>query len=113
MKPPLGALAFVLLATVVADAENWPGWRGPRSNGVSDETGLPVRWSADKGVRWKVPLEGAGVSNPVVWEDRIFLTSSDGRLNTRLHLHCFHRDDGRLLWHVRFFGSATPEGQFA
>src|SRR5205814_9913820 len=62
--------------------------------------------------RWKVPLRGAGVSAPVVWGDRVFLTSSDGRLNDRLHLLCYHRADGRLLWEARFFGSSAPEGQF-
>ena len=102
-------LARCSLRTRAAD---WPGWRGPDGNGVSPEKNLPVAWSATENVRWKVPLPGAGVSTPVVWGDRIFLTASDGRLNDRLHVYCYHRDDGRLLWHARFFGSAQPEGQF-
>src|SRR5207247_10631228 len=63
-------------------------------------------------VRWKAPLPGAGGSAPVVWGERIFLTASDSRLNDRLHVFCYHRDDGRLLWQSKFFGSALPEGQF-
>lgn len=106
------ALALVL-APAAAVADNWPGWRGPNYNGVSAEKGLPVRWSASENVRWKAPLPGAGVSNPIVWGERVFVTASDGRLNDRLHLLCLHRDDGRQLWHARFFGSAQPEGQFA
>src|SRR5581483_337654 len=98
---------------VTLRAENWPGWRGPGGDGVSPEKGLPVRWSATEGVRWKVPVPGAGASAPVVWGDRIFLTASDGRLNDRLHVYCHHRADGRLLWHTRLFGSALPEGLFA
>src|SRR5207249_322937 len=60
-------------------ADNWPGWRGSTGDGLTAEKDLPVRWSATENVRWKVPLQGAGVSAPVVWGDRVFLTSSDGR----------------------------------
>jgi outer membrane protein assembly factor BamB len=90
----------------------WPGWRGPAGDGTSPEKDLPERWSATDNVRWKVPLFGAGVSTPVVWGERIFLTASDGRLNDRLHVLCYHRADGRLLWHRKLFGSSVPEGQF-
>src|SRR5262245_6752811 len=106
------SLAALALLPAAVSAENWPGWRGPLGSGVSAETGLPARWSATANVRWKAPLEGAGVSNPVVWGDRVFLTASDGRQSDRLHLLCFHTDDGRLLWRARFFGSAVSEGQF-
>ncbi len=102
------ALALTLLLPVLALADNWPGWRGPAADGVSREKGLPVRWSA-KDVRWKVPVRGAGVSGPVVWGERVFLTASDGRRNDRLHIYCHHRRDGRLLWHTRLFGSAPTD----
>jgi outer membrane protein assembly factor BamB len=101
-----------LLLPLAATAGDWPCWRGPDGTGISPERNLPTRWSATENVRWKVALEGAGVSAPVVAKDRIFLTASDGRLNTRLHVYCFARADGRTLWHARFFGSAEPEGQF-
>src|SRR5262249_7464163 len=105
---------FSLCCMLTGDArgDNWPGWRGPTGEGTSAEKGLPVHWSttgapATAGrVRWKVPLQGAGVSAPIVWGDRLFLTSSDGRNNDRLHLLCYRVADGRLLWHTRFFGSA-------
>lgn len=102
---------FLLLGA--APAENWPGWRGPGHDGVSPEKGLPAHWSATENVRWKAELPGAGVSTPVVWGARVFVTASDGRLGDRLHLLCFHRDSGKELWHTRFFGSAASEGQFA
>src|SRR5262245_23290081 len=57
-------------------AEDWPGWRGPNGSGITTEKNLPVRWSAKENVRWKVPLHGAGVSTPVVWGERIYLTAS-------------------------------------
>ncbi|MCI0456358.1 MAG: PQQ-binding-like beta-propeller repeat protein [Gemmataceae bacterium] len=103
------ALLALLMLAPVALAANWPGWRGPEASGISPERGLPVEWSRTSNVRWKVPVRGAGVSSPVVWGDRIFLTASEGRLNDRLHVYCHHRADGRLLWHTRLFGSAPTD----
>jgi outer membrane protein assembly factor BamB len=100
-------IAIVFPLTVHAD--NWPGWRGPGNHGISNETKLPLTWSATKNVRWKVKLDGAGVSQPIVWEDRVFLTASDGRLNDRLHVYCYARADGKLLWHTRLFGSSPTD----
>lgn len=106
-------LSLCCLLSAEVRADNWPGWRGPAGDGTSTEKNLPVRWSTTENVRWKVPLQGAGVSAPVVWGDRLYLTNSDGRHNDRLHLLCYRVVDGRLLWHTRFFGSALPEGLFA
>ena len=74
----------VLLGMIVASpvaAGDWTGWRGPAGNGVSDETKLPIKWSATEHVRWKAPLLGVGVSAPVVFGDRVIITASDGRLS--------------------------------
>jgi outer membrane protein assembly factor BamB len=90
-------------------AGDWPGWRGPSGSGVSPEDNLPIRWSATENVLWKVRLQGAGVSTPVVSGERVFLTASDGRLNDRLHVYCYRRTDGRELWHTRLFGSAPTD----
>src|SRR5262249_9107994 len=92
MSRRLPTLLSLLLFAAAARAENRPGWRGPNADGLSSEKALPVRWSATENVRWKAALPGAGVSAPVVWGERVFVTSSDGRLNDRLHLLCFHRD---------------------
>lgn len=105
-------LIAVLSLAAVARADNWPGWRGPTGDGLSREKDLPVKWSATDNVRWKVPLSGAGVSAPVVWGQRVFVTASDGRLNDRLTLACYHADTGRQLWRSRYFGSALSDGQF-
>jgi outer membrane protein assembly factor BamB len=102
--------AGLLLTTLLA--ADWPAWRGPNSTGVSSETALPTQWSASENIRWKVPLEGAGVSAPIVVGDQVILTASDGRLNDRLHVWSYHRDDGKLLWHTRLFGSSLPEWYF-
>ena len=73
-------LAFVsLLATATSlTAQHWPQWRGPGGLGVSAETGIPTRWGADDNIAWRVPLDGLGTSTPVIWGDRIFLTSQLG-----------------------------------
>jgi outer membrane protein assembly factor BamB len=107
------ALMLAALSATPALAENWPGWRGPTNDGVSTERNLPARWSATENVLWRAPLLGTGVSTPVVWGDRIFVTCSDGRSNDRLHLLCLNRDDGKERWHARFFGTALSDGQFA
>jgi outer membrane protein assembly factor BamB len=60
------------------NAEDWPQWRGPSSNGVSSESGLPVRWGIGENVAWKVALAGLGASSPIVWGDKVFVTSQTG-----------------------------------
>jgi outer membrane protein assembly factor BamB len=74
----LGFLFFLLLPEV--SAENWPQWRGPSSNGISSESGLPTRWSASEHIAWTVSLAGLGVSSPIIWGDRVFVTSQEGTI---------------------------------
>ena len=105
----LVVLLTLLVSNSALRGDNWPGWRGPGNRGVSAEKVLPTVWSSNDNVRWKIRLDGAGVSAPVVWGERIFLTASTGRLNDNLHVYCFHRDDGRRLWHSRLFGSAPTD----
>lgn len=94
-------------------ADNWPQWRGPAANGVSHTNTAPEHWSQSKHVRWKQPLRGAGASCPIVWEDVVVLTASEGRQHDRLHVLCFRRQDGRLLWDTRLAGSvATPQNMY-
>lgn len=60
-------------------AANWPAFRGPDATGVpKDETGLPSSWSATENVAWKSEVGGSGWSCPVVWGDKIFITSARG-----------------------------------
>ena len=54
----------------------WPQWRGPLGNGVSPHGKPPVKWSETKNIRWKIALPGRGHSTPVIWGDRIFLTTA-------------------------------------
>jgi outer membrane protein assembly factor BamB len=61
-------------AGALAAADAWPGFRGAQSNAVA-EGELPIHWSATENVTWKTEIPGIGWSSPVVWGDRIFLTS--------------------------------------
>ena len=56
--------------------DTWPQFRGPEAAGVSDGAGLPDTWSTTENVVWKTPIPGLGWSSPIVWRDRIFLTSA-------------------------------------
>jgi outer membrane protein assembly factor BamB len=69
----LSALAFHLPPVSAAD---WPQWRGPAGQGISTEKNLPTEWSSTKNVQWKTAIEGRGHSSPIVWGNRIFLTTS-------------------------------------
>lgn len=80
-----------------ASGANWPEWRGPHGDGVSNATGLPTSWSTSENIAWKVALPEPGNSTPVTWEDRIFLTQPIDQEHRRT-LMCFDRNDGKLLW---------------
>jgi outer membrane protein assembly factor BamB len=73
------ACLLVLSLAAAAHADNWPQWRGPTLDGISKETNLPTTWNDTENVAWKLSLPGRGGSTPVVWGDRIFLTSEDGK----------------------------------
>jgi outer membrane protein assembly factor BamB len=91
---PLLSLVFF---TSFTHAENWPGWRGPRGDGTSQEKELPLTWSATENVRWKTPIPGKGHSSPIVWGDRVFVTTCIEDKGERVLL-CLDRRDGKVLW---------------
>ena len=84
----------VVSSAAAARADNWPSWRGPDNNGLSQEIGLPLVWSATKNIAWKLPLPGKAGSTPVIWGERIFLTSAK---NNDIVLLCVGTD-GKPQW---------------
>ncbi len=70
------AACLASLCTAAAVAEDWPCFRGPSRQGVSSETDLPLRWSATENVRWTAPVPGESWSSPIVWRDRVFVTTA-------------------------------------
>jgi len=93
------ALLAFLSCIAAVQAENWPGWRGPRGDGTSLELNVPTSWDATTGhgISWKVPIPGTGHSSPVVWDDRIFVVTCIEETNERI-LMCIDRRDGKLRW---------------
>ncbi len=71
----VGALALLFSSRAGQAADGWPKWRGPDGSGVAQGTNLPDTWSATEGVFWKRDIPGRGWSSPVVWRDRVFLTT--------------------------------------
>jgi len=78
-------------------AENWPGWRGPSGDGVSAGEGIPTKWSSTENIAWKIAVPGEGHSSPIVWGDKVFLTSSLTEKNKRILL-CIDRLSGQTVW---------------
>lgn len=73
------ALAGLLLSACLPwasrAAENWPQFKGEGASGVSDSENLPISWSATENIAWKTEIPGVGWSSPIVWSDRVFLTT--------------------------------------
>ncbi len=117
--------ALMMLATPTwADdrddiAQNWPMWRGPLGTGVAPDANPPVEWNENTNIRWKKPLPGKGHSTPIVWEERVFITTAvpvgdalqpkysgapgahDNLPVTHRHefvVMALNRDDGKPLW---------------
>ena len=95
------------MLTASASAGEWPCWRGSRGDGVSEEANVPIRWSSTENVAWKVPIPGVGHSSPVIWGDRIFVTTYIEQGNERV-LMCLDRLSGKRLWEKTVV-SAAPE----
>ena len=83
------------LLAYAAHADNWPAWRGPEGIGAANEKSLPLRWSTNENVRWRVPLPERGNSTPIVWGRRVFVTQA---VEHRRTLLCLDRTNGKLLW---------------
>jgi outer membrane protein assembly factor BamB len=75
----------------------WAGFRG-NGNGFTSATDLPLNWSPEKGIGWRVGLPGYGQSCPVVWGESAFLTSVDGSSKENLLVHCVGLSDGKIRW---------------
>ncbi len=99
------AIALALAMTTVSVAwDNWPQWRGDRWDSVSNETGLPEALNQENRL-WRTELPGPAGSSPVVWDQRVFLTTVDG---DDLWLLCLGTEDGSLIWKQQLGGRNQP-----
>jgi outer membrane protein assembly factor BamB len=88
-------------------AKFWPRWRGPSGQGLVAPGKYANTWSPSTNIKWKVAVPGQGNSSPIVWGDRIFLTTSYDS-GARLSMMAFQRSDGRRLWET-FLPNAKAE----
>jgi outer membrane protein assembly factor BamB len=115
---------------LASDPGQWPKWRGPDDNGVA-RTDAPLHWSDTENIKWKATIPGRGHSSPVLWGDKIFLTtavptaaSAVAPRNTngmggdpnpqpehRFELICLDKKTGKVLWQ-RTAKVATPHEGF-
>ena len=80
----------VFVFSFQVNGDDWPQWRGPTLNSVSEEANLPDACSRDRGMLWRTALPGPAGSSPVVWGDQVFVTSVEGRQNgAKMSLLCF------------------------
>ncbi|MEP0844737.1 MAG: PQQ-binding-like beta-propeller repeat protein [Phycisphaerae bacterium] len=125
-----GALLMVLSVAGGAMAgEHWPQWRGPTLNGQTDSTDLPLSWSEEKNVKWKVRLPSWSGATPIIWGDRIFVMSPSAagegpnavtvkgmagprpREGQDLLLLCYAKKDGAPLWKRKLAGGNVHYGK--
>lgn len=92
-----GMVRLLLFFTSVtaAIAGNWPAWRGPDGNGLSQETGLPVRWTNEENITWKIPMPSRSGSTPIIWGDVIFLNVAEG---DDLQAWAIDRNTSKPIW---------------
>ncbi len=95
MRRAVWTLAIGLLAVSAVSGENWPQWRGPMLNGISGETGLPLKWTAEENIAWKLPMPEWSGSTPAIWGDLIFLNVAQG---DALSLWAVDRKGPTVLW---------------
>jgi outer membrane protein assembly factor BamB len=109
--------AVLLLLCISAFAEDWPEFRGPTGQGVSEEHGLPLTWSETKNVKWKVAIPGRGWSSPAILGDRIWLTTA-AEEGKSLRAICVDRNTGAITQNLEVFrlkslGPLSPKNSLA
>jgi len=109
----------------------WPQWRGPAANGVALHSNPPLQWSEEKNIKWKIEVPGKGLSSPIIWGDKVFITtaiptgksasssqeSSGGRGRgiapsdeLDFALLAISRADGKIVWQRKAVTTTPHEG---
>lgn len=93
----IAAQPFPQLPPIEGAANDWPWWRGPKSDNHSPDVAAPTEWNETKNVIWKQAIPGRGHSTPIFVGKRIFLTSADEAAERQFAI-CLDRDTGAPLW---------------
>lgn len=98
---------LLLFLSVPVPAQDWPQFRGPTGQGLSDEHGLPLNWSETKNVRWKIAIPGSGWSSPAILGKQIWLTTATEE-GKSLRAICVDQNTGAILQNVEVFRLKAP-----
>ncbi|MHC4271612.1 MAG: PQQ-binding-like beta-propeller repeat protein, partial [Planctomycetota bacterium] len=109
MRTGIIILITGLLTISVSGAENWPEFRGPNKDGHSKATELPLTWSETENIKWKVPMHGRGWSTPVVWGEKIWMTTA-GEKGEQMFAVCVSLNTGEVLHDIKIFDNENPPG---
>ncbi len=106
MKRRISLVLFIgiLLLVQTTSAENWPQWRGPALNGVSNEKNLPVKWTTEENIAWKLAMPEWSGSTPIIWRNYIFLNVAEAG---NLYLWAVDKTKGEVLWKKPLGGGDT------
>ncbi len=92
-----GLLFTSVLWTGTTRSEDWPWFRGPSRQGISQEKDVPTQWSAASNIRWKALIPGEGWSSPIVFGDRLFVTTALAG-GSSFRMICLDRSLGKVIW---------------
>ncbi|MBN2312680.1 MAG: PQQ-binding-like beta-propeller repeat protein [Sedimentisphaerales bacterium] len=97
----LTSLLFsIVLSGLISQGQEWTRFRGPNGQGISEATTIPAQWTpAD--YNWKIALPGGGHSSPVIWKDKVFVTTGDQRANLGILL-AVSVSNGQVVWRKDF-----------
>lgn len=99
-KLGIATFALFIAAAGILSADNWPQWRGPKMTGMSNEKGLPVKWSIATGenIAWKIPMPSRSGATPIIWNDTIFLNVATVPDAGEIEIWAVKRDTGDITW---------------
>src|SRR5512140_399738 len=104
----LTLLLLMAALPLAAQDTNWPQFRGPRGDGTSLSTNLPLRFGEQQNVKWKTPIHGKAWSSPVIRGQKVWMTTAteDGH---EWFVVCVDRDSGKIIQDVKLFDVAKPQ----
>ncbi len=90
----------------------WPAFLGVGATPIKNPDSIPIRWSPKENIAWKAKLPGQGQSSPVIWGDRIYVTSLEGTIRDKCHVTALRLSDGSILWDATIPSAMTAESSY-
>ena len=99
---------IIVISQIAYAGDNWPSFRGPKNDGISDAGELPVEWSESKNIKWKTAIHDLGFSTPVVWENQIWVTTATEE-GHKLYAVCVDFESGKIIHDKLLFEVENPQ----